>query len=217
MSTFGFSAFLKLLSLNAKPQRWQVNSRLSGGSGGGYDFHRSLRLRIHRYLVDGESIEDLVASAGEITREAEQRSVKAGLKRLEEWRGEHPGEVLHFAPALYSAPGGFFKVSFVPDFGVEIDGRPTAIHVWNTAAPDLVDRMVYAALSLLPIAYAADQNAPEDYGVLSLQTGRLYRLSDVGDFSLTGERVVAALEEVFRDVLDKLKLPHPEEGDRPAG
>lgn len=217
MSTFGFSAFLKLLSLNAKPQRWQVNSRLSGGSGGGYDFHRSLRLRVHRYLVEGESIDDLVASASEITREAEQRSVKAGLERLEKWRGEHPGEVIHFEPALYSAPTGLFKVSFIPDFGVEIDGRATAIHVWNTAAPDLVDRMVYAALSLLPIAYAADKGAPADYGVLSLQTGRLYRLSDVGDYSLIGERVVASLEEVFRDVLEKLKLPRSETGDRPAG
>lgn len=216
MTTFGFSAFLKLLSLNPKPQRWQVGSRLGGGTGGGYDFHRSLRLRIRRHLVGGESIDDVVASAEDIVPEPEKRSVKAGLAQLASWREANPGEVLSFGPATYEAPSGLFKVSFIPDFGLAIDGQRTAIHVWNTGAPKLDDNMVYAALSLLPIAYASHEQGPGDFAVLSLVDGRLYRLSDRRGADLIGGRVVARLEEVFRDVLEELRLPRQPPDKRPA-
>jgi len=75
MPTFGLSAFLKLICLNERPGRTQMRARLSPSTGG-YDFHRSLRLRAHRYLVDGQSMEDIVASIAEIVRAPEQASAR---------------------------------------------------------------------------------------------------------------------------------------------
>ena len=105
MPTFGFSAFLKLICLNERPGRTQMRARLSPSSGG-YDFHRSLRLRAHRYLVDHEPMEAIVASIEDIVRAPEQRSTQVGLERLEQWRREHPGEVIPYEPATYESPAG---------------------------------------------------------------------------------------------------------------
>ena len=72
MPTFGFSAFLKLICLNDRPSRTQLRSRLQP-SEGGYDFHRSLRQRAQRYLMYGETMEEVVASIGDIVRVAMKR------------------------------------------------------------------------------------------------------------------------------------------------
>lgn len=77
MPSFGFSAFLKLLSLNDRPQRTLMRSRLLPSDGGGYDFHRSLKLHAKRFLAGGEPLETLLASAALIQRAPERRSLIA--------------------------------------------------------------------------------------------------------------------------------------------
>ena len=214
MPTFGLSAFLKLICLNERPGRTQMRARLSPSTGG-YDFHRSLRLRAHRYLVDGEPIEEVVASIAEIVRKPEQLSVRLGLERLEEWRGEHPGEIMPFAPVTYQSPAGLFKVTFTADFGVRIGREGVAVHLWNTAMPALSPRMVYAALSLFTPLYEQSDNTPDDIAVLSMREPRLYRLSGAGRFAGLGDSLAGRIEEMLRDVRDELGLPAPE--DRPDG
>lgn len=198
MPTFGFSAFLKLLSLNERPQRREVRQRLFPSAAGGYDFHRSLRLLCRRLLVGGDSLDDLIAQADGLTNSAEARSVKLGLESLDGWRRVNPGNIVSVPPRTYESPRGRFKVHFTPDFGLEVDGRVTAIHIWNTSRPELVSRMVYAALSLIPELYDNESmEPPSDFGVLSLPENRLYRLSDVGDFTLVGRRIVSLIENLI--------------------
>jgi len=206
MPNFGFSAFLKLICLNARPSRSEVRRRL-GPSESGYDFHRSLRLRANRYLVGGVPIEEVMASVDEIVRAPEQASARAGLERLDEWRRAHPGPILSYPPATYESPGGLYKVTFTSDFGLSLRGQGVAIHVWNTAQPDLVPRLVYAALSLIAPEYDGSDNPPDDIAVLSLPEMRLYRLSEAGRYATLGAGVGARIEELIRDVQDEIDQP----------
>jgi hypothetical protein len=78
---FGFSAFLKFWSLNAKPQQTELQQtelrkRLAPSSGGGYDFHSSLRRQARRYLAGGEPLANVLTSAGTIKRPVERLSAR---------------------------------------------------------------------------------------------------------------------------------------------
>ncbi len=213
MPTFGFSAFLKLICSNERPGRSQLHTRLSPSTGG-YDYHRSLRLRAHRYMVGGEPMEDMVASTADIKKASEQLSARVGLARLEQWRREHPGAIVPFPPATYESPAGLFKVVFTPDFGVRLGRDAVAVHLWNTGKPVLAPRMVYAALSLIAPVYDETDSPPDDIAVLSLREPHHYRLSEAGRFAGLGAGLTARIEDMLRDVRDELGLPPSE--DRPG-
>ncbi|MDU7523827.1 MAG: hypothetical protein E7K72_21025, partial [Roseomonas mucosa] len=117
--TFGFSAFLKLLSLNERPRRTALRQRLSP-SAGGYDFHRSFRLHARRLLVDGVAVDDVLTSAGTITKLPERRSAVAALQRLDLWRRSAPGPVFQGEPVIYESPRRLFRVRFEPDFSIRL-------------------------------------------------------------------------------------------------
>lgn len=193
MPSFGFSAFLKLLSLTDRRQVSELRKRLAP-SDTGYDFHRGFRLLANRYLSRGEALADLLAEADGFANPAEARSARAALEYLAEWRIDFPGELMAFEPRTFESPDGRFKVRFTPDFGIIIGGQTVAVHIWKTLRPNLDARMTYAALSLFPPVYAGHGNAPDDLAVLSVLNGRLYRLNDVPDHSLLASRVVAALD-----------------------
>ncbi len=149
MPTFGFSAFLKLICLNDRPQRTQMRDRLQPSSDA-YDFHRSLRLRANRFLVRGESMETIVESIAGIVKAAEQNSVRTGLSALTEWRRQNPGEIIEFPPAMLESPTGSFRVNFTPDFGMLSRGKRTAVHIWNTKRPDFNRRLAVRGHVALP-------------------------------------------------------------------
>lgn len=174
-----------------------------------------MRLRIQRALIRGEDFDEVLSSTGEISREAERNSARQGLERLRDWRAANPGALRPCSSAIWESPGGEFKFRFDPDFAIELEGRVTAVHVWNSLRPPLQDRMVYAALSILPAAHADHDVLPEDFAVLSLQTGRLYRLSDVPDHSLLASRLVDELERLISDTRDQLDRDQNERRDQP--
>lgn len=213
MPTFGFSAFLKLLSLNDRPSRTQLRVRLSA-EGGGYDFHRSLRRRAAR-LVEGTPLAEIEATLDEITRAPERRSAAHGLQQLGAWLLANPGDIVPVAPATFESPAGLYKVTYAPDFGVRMGSDTVAVHLWNTAHPELSTRMVYAALSLYPNLYAEGGAAPDDLAVLSLPDLRLYRLSEAGRYAGLGPSVAARFEEVLREVQDSIDRRGG--SDRPGG
>lgn len=216
MPTFGFSAFLKLISQNPKPQRRAIRERLLPSKEGGYDFHRSLRLHAHRFLVDREPMESLLLSADDIVKDAEKKSVIRGLETLEQWRLETPGDLFEVASRTFESPGGIFKVSYQPNFGITLPTGRTAVHLWNTKAPTLDRRLSYAALSLFPDLYSAAGDNLDDFAVLSLHEPRLIRLNEVADQSVLAERLIAALEKVFVEVQEQLHAPgNSGSGDSP--
>jgi hypothetical protein len=197
--TFGFSAFLKLISLNSRPQLTEIRNR-SKPSTGGYDFHKSLRRLGNQLIVDEEPLADLLREAQRIASAPERESAKTGLKRLRAWRASNPGRILQFDSVVYESPAKNFKVKYESDFGIELGGSAVAVHIWNTGKPELDERMTYAALSLLPSLYAAVGSKPDDVAVLSLPENRLYRLSEVGDYTEVAIRMVGRLDDLFERV-----------------
>lgn len=216
MPTFGFSAFLKMLSLNPRPQRTEMRNRLLPSSGGGYDFHRQFRLLAHRYLSDGEALAALYAEAAGYGNVAEGRQAREALEFLEEWRETFTGSVFSFEPKTWESPEDVFKVRYTPDFGIEIDGIRVAVHIWKTQRPPLDARMTYAALSLFSDLYDQHPNGPQDLAVLSVLDGRLYRLSDVADQSVLAERVVIFIENLIEDITDEISTPSTPPSDQPG-
>ncbi len=199
MPTIGFSAYLKLISLNQRPRDTAIRGRVSP-KGGGYDFHRSMKRAAHRLLAEDAPLEEVLASLEAIKRPSERLSAIQALTRLAKWRGESPGELLAYAPATYAHNSGLFKVAFTPDFGVRLGRVGTAVHIWNTSKPPLTPRMVYAALSLFPELYD-DNSAPDDFALLSLREPQFYRLSDAGRYAGLGESVAEKVAESFRQAM----------------
>ena len=208
MPSFGFSAFLKLLSLSDRRQLSELRSRLAP-SDSGYDFHRGFRLLAARYLGRGEDLAALLKEADAFRNEAEARSARAALEYLSRWRLDFPGALSTVPPQAFESPNKQFKVRYTPDFGIDIDGQVVAVHIWKTLRPDLDARMTYAALSLFPALYTGNANAPDDVAVLSVLNGRLYRLSDVPDQSLLASRVVGALDTRMEELGDRRPPPQP--------
>lgn len=213
MTTFGFSAFLRLVSLNDKPQRTAVRKRLAR-VGQAYDFHKSMRIRANRFLVRDEPFQLIIESTSEIRRAPERSSARHGLNRLLEWRDENPGPIFAPTAATFESPRRLFKVSFRPDFGIHIEGIATAIHIWNTARPQLQGRIVYAALSLIRDGYQEIESKPQDVGLLSLRNGQLYRLAEAADYSALARRLIDQLENVIAEEQARLDEDRPD--DRPV-
>ncbi len=203
MPTFGFSAYLKLISLNEKPRGTAIRGRVAGG-GGGYDFHRSMKREAGRMLSEDGSLEEVLLSLQAIKRAPERLSATQALKRLAEWRQGNPGELLSFKPATYGHSSGLFKVTFTPDFGVRLGRNTTAVHIWNTAQPALNARTVYTALSLFPKIYE-DRPIPEDFALLSLREPQLFLLSEAGRYADLGESAAEKVAEGFRKAIEDLR------------
>ncbi len=210
MLRFGTSAFLKLVCQNARPQRRTIRDRVRSSGDGGYDFHRSLRRLARRMIVGGEPLASIDTSIEEITRDAERRSARAGMERLDAWRRDHRGEVCEFASATYESPAGLFSVAFTPDFGVRVGRREISVHVWNTINPPLQPHLVSLALSLFPPLYEG-ASTPDDLAVLSLRDSEFYRLSEAGARADEGEALATRIDELIRDVRDELGLPDADE------
>lgn len=156
MIRFGVSAFLKMACLNRRPQRTLLKKRVAGRSSGGYDFHRSLRLRAHRLIVGGESLHTVIASTNEIKKAPERDSAKSGLEHLGEWRLNNPGGIIAYQPVIYKSPSGLFQITFTADLGLRLRNVGTTIHIWNTKTADLDRRLVLATLSLFREPYQRD-------------------------------------------------------------
>jgi hypothetical protein len=211
---FKFSAFLKLICLSDRQQKTTIKNRLIETDGGGYDYHKSLKLRIGRYLFEDTPFDEVVASVAGISKFCEQESAKFGLIQFQKWRNANPGPLTPLSGVTYESPAGLFRVSFDVTFGINIAGQNLAVHVWNTAKPDLRSDMVYAALSLIRDMYSSADKKPDDVAVLCLRDMKLYRLSDVKPEVTAGLNLARQIENVFQSVQKEIGIQSP--GDRPG-
>lgn len=217
MPTFGFSAFLKLLSLNDRPQLSELRRRYKGEKKSGYDFHRSLRQKAHEFFWDGADILELIISCSEIKKDAERISAQKGLEKLASWLAEKGGSAYKVPSGIFKSPNDLFRVSFIPDFGLDIQGKKTAIHLWNTKTVGLGSNAAYTALSLFAKQYE-DQFNIENLAVLSLVGAepKLYLLENPGAYEVIADRTVASLEARIQSIIAPDRPDSHPGGPRPT-
>ncbi|AUX76489.1 hypothetical protein [Sinorhizobium fredii] len=212
----GFSAYLKIINSNPRPQRTIVRQRCRPSSGG-YDFHKSFRYRVQQVSFEGLSLAAALTSTQQISREPERNSARRALEQFFEWKDGHPGAMLSSPPVTFVSPAGLFKVEFIPDFCLEIGGRMTAVHLWNTQH-DLSGHLVRAALSSVAARHPMESR-PDDFAVLSLRDRMLYRWSEADrETRALGERLLELLDVQFTAARTELGIPaSPELGEPRTG
>lgn len=176
--TFGFSAFLRLISLNESPQKSAIRERYKPSKGNGYDFHRSLRLALQNLNSGSQTAPELVSALSSIKKVPERHSAKRGVIRYLKWRRLNPGTLSNCDSVIVESPASLFKVRFDADCVVKLDQKRVAIHVWNTKGTKLSRHLVLAALTLVQRNWPRNTDAADDFAVLSLQDMKLYRWSD---------------------------------------
>lgn len=205
--TFGFSAFLRLICLNEKPQKTAIRNRHSQNKSGGYDFHKSLRNNVRKLATGTSSIEEVLDSVSAILQKAERESAEAGIKRFIEWMNANPGEVSFCDPLTFTSPASLFRITFQADFVIDINGRKTAVHIWNTKLK-LSKNIVMAALTLVAANWKIAPDSPNDFAVLSLRDGEMYRWSDDQHGHLkAGNALMLHLDRVCTLVRKDFNLP----------
>lgn len=209
MTNFGFSAFLKLIHLNERPRRTELRNRIRGGSGSGYDYHRSLRGLAKKHIVDDRDVASLYGEAETISNLAERNSAKSGLAVLQNWRVNNPGRVLAAERVTIDSPLGAYKVTCSPDFGIDTGGVKLAVHIWNTKKPNLDRRLVAAALT--PFFDPVGKQGFDEIAVLSLQTGQLYRLADTKPHLALAAVVFEHVDNLIEELNDVPRRPPAED------
>lgn len=217
MLTFGVAAFLKLASLNPKPQKTEMRKRLNGAGGSGYDFHRRLKLASSKHVADGHALANLIEEAKKIEPLPERKAMVAGLTKLGLWCNGVGGEGFKPKAKTYESPKGLFKIAFQPEFGVKVGGKRMAFHVWNTKKPDLDPAAAYAALALMAKLYAEDDDCPDDFGIVSLHEPKAYLLSDPAASRVASASLVARIEELMLDIGSEGPGDSDAPGDQPPG
>ncbi|PTM99043.1 hypothetical protein [Mycoplana dimorpha] len=208
---FGFSAFLKLINSNPKPQKRLVRDRFRPSTGG-YDFHKSLRQRVQKIAFENLGFLEALTSATEISKKAERDSAIRGLRQFFVWRQKNVGDLSACESFLFSSPKSLFKVEFTPTFLIELNGRRTAVHLWNTRQT-LSAGLVNASLCMVANRHPLEAR-PDDFAVLSLQDGRLFRWSDANkETAEFGEKLLEVLDLEFASARLEFGLPTVAEGD----
>lgn len=195
--TFGFSAFVKLVSLNQRPRITEMRKRLGPSTGGGYDFHKLTRELLHQLLVDRASGDELIAKAELIKNPYERTSAIAAIKKVIELQAAFVGSPFELPEMTYESPAGVFKVKLQADFGAIVSGARVGIHVWNTKEPALDSRLTRAALSLFGGQF---EDLTDDLAVLDLRRSTLIRMGDPDRHAALADRMVSYLEEMFLDL-----------------
>ncbi|UHS61159.1 hypothetical protein HRR99_06345 [Agrobacterium vaccinii] len=212
VTTFGFSAFLRLLAQNEKPQRSAVKRRHIT-SKGGRNFHRSLHLSIARMLTGKASFKEVIKAARNIKKPAERRYAKVGIVRFLRWYISMGAKGAAYPATTLASPQGFFRVKFDPDCIVNLDGRRTAVHLWNSKEKINNDQAL-AALSLVAAKFPLTFDRPDDFAVLSLQSGDIYKWSDANkEHRKLALDLMIHLDRLF--TITQSELGIPPRGDQP--
>jgi hypothetical protein len=214
--TFGFSAFLRMICLNERPQKTAIFSRHRPSKEGGYDYHRSLRTCIQKLATGSHNLKEVLVEISDITKPSERNSTKRGVVRFLRWIRANGSAVAFCDPIFIHSPLGYFKVRFNANCVVEINGRRTAIHVWNTQNPKLSEKEVLAALSLVRRSVDTKTDVIEDFAVLSLTDGRLYRWSDnPSDYNVLADSILLQIDRLCSLARSEYGLPQIRRGPEP--
>lgn len=215
--TFGFSAFLRVICLNEKPQKTAIFNRHSPAEDGGYDYHRKLKSSIQSLASGSRSLREVLKEIALIKSPSERRSTKQGVVKFLRWLSRNGSTVTFCEPIVFDSPLGLFKVRFEANCVVEINGRRTALHVWNTQQPKLREREVIAALKMVQRVTSREADLVDDFAVLSLRDGHLYKWSDnPSAYKKFADSILIQLDRLCSLARAEYGLPQIKQGPDPA-
>jgi len=197
MINYGTSAYLKLISLNPKPQRTEVLNRLAP-SDGGYDFHAEMRRLANTLMLVPNSEKEVTERVKQIRQGAEKKSAALGIANLMTWHRENRGHTYIPLEHKYVSPNELFSVKFSPVFGYMIGGQKLAIHVWNTKTAKLTHRSTQALLSLFVDKYQTGELP----AILCLRSNALYVLEAKSDTLALGDIFSSHIENLITELGD---------------
>jgi len=210
---FGFSAFLRLLDAKENPQRAAIQKRYRP-SKGGHNFHRSFHVSVRKILTGEASFVEVFRATRNIKKLPERRYTKFGIVRFLRWYLALKSKATLIAPLKVNSPKSLFRVKFQADCVVDLDGRRTAIHLWNSKKK-INEAHALAALTLVASNFPPTKDRPDDFAVLSLQDGSLYKWSSA---TRTHKQLVTDfmvhLDRLFDLVRSELGIPSM--GDQPS-
>lgn len=203
--TFGFSAFIGMLLLNEGPQRTKIKERLAPSKKGGADFHTPFRQAARKLVSQRKSLDEIIASMQSIKQDAQRTSAINGIKRLSGWQALSIYSPMAFGAAIYQSPNAVFRIRFEPDLGLNIDGRHTAIHIWNNKA-DINPTFALAALTFLKKSYFSSRGGPDDWAVLSNKDLTLYRYTEANENHFALANLLSdKIEKTFANVRSEIE------------
>ncbi|WP_292055687.1 MULTISPECIES: hypothetical protein [unclassified Martelella] len=202
---FGFSAFLRILHQNERPQYRTIKERYREDSSGGYDFHRSFRNRVQS-LADGTLDENAITdSVNSIRKTAERRSTLDGLKAFVAWKRRLGLILLPGKPILYSPKELSFSLEFKPDFITLIDGELHSVHLWNTKTP-LTSTITMSTLKVVSDHVRGDANYPKHLAVYALKQDRIYSTAFCTEEHLIlGRKLLLNVDALSRKAVDEIR------------
>jgi hypothetical protein len=174
MTTFGTSAYLKLLALNPQPRDTELRKRLLPSDSSGYDFHRAMR-RIATEFASG--VADWPATKARvkaIKNPAERTSAASAAFALRRWVDGRAIRLGGDWEQKARSPNDVFGMRFSPDFEIEITGVWTRVHIWKTKKPPITVREAIGALG-----HFVSGSEPRSVAILSLDKSELFTPADV--------------------------------------
>lgn len=169
MTTFGTSAYLKLLALNPQPRDSEIRKRIWPNDGSGYDFHKAMR-RIATDFAGGIADWNTTKAKLKAIRKPEERkSATSAAFALKRWVADRPIRLTDSVEQKSASPNEMFSIRFTPDFEIDLDEVPTRVHIWNTKKPSIRIREAVGTLG-----HFVSEATPRSIAILSLRTGELF-------------------------------------------
>lgn len=203
---FGFSALLKVLHLKEAPQKAEIRKRYKP-SGKGYDYHKNLRKRVQWLATGSHSFLEVQSTLDEIKQKPERNSTERALNKFAEWLIANPELLLPSQSVRIASPHNIYGFVFSADFVTKIGSRATAVHVWNTQVK-LSRNITLALLTQVAAGWPENASRPQDFAVLSLQTGEIYKWSDSSkEHRELGFALIRQVEQICQNAAQDVDSP----------
>lgn len=197
MTTFGTSAYIKLLALNPQPRDTEIRKRIWSVKKGGYDFHRAMRQIVTEFAAQKVDWATTKARLKRIKKPPERQSATAAAFALIRWVDGRPIRLVD-AEETVPSPTGVFSIKFSPDFEIDIDGVATRVHIWNTKWPRVRIREAVGALG-----HFVSEKLPNSVAVLSLRTNELFVPTDYASASDLARILALDIERRYTRILSE--------------
>lgn len=191
MTTFGTSAYLKLLALNPRPRDTELRKRIWSPGYAGYDFHKAMRRIATEFSAEIADWPTTRAKLKAIKNPAERKSATPATFALMRWIDRRPIRLINTERKI-SSPNSVFSIKFSADFEIDIDGFPTQVHLWNTKTPAIRFREAIGVLG-----HFATEDTPRSVAILTLRTGELFLPSTYESARQLARTLALDVEERF--------------------